>query len=252
MLTATIAQLSVATSIADADLIEIEQSGVSKYGTVSMLETNLITNNIATTAQSLLASSNSALMTPIQVREAFNSNNAAPVYACRAWCVIDGTTTTSSINGTYTRAASTTLTVCIATAHGYISGNVANIDFTSGGASDNSYIVTVVDLDTFTVNTVSTSSILVSNLTLRRSALLAGGNVGSVSYVTTGTFYINFSVAMPSANYAWTYTGSRPSGVSIPFQDYDTPPTEYALYLQSVNISEANGAHERMNLAVFA
>lgn len=198
MLTKTIGQLSAATSIADADLIEIEQSGVSKYGTVTMLETNLITNNIATTAQSLLASSNAVLMTPLQVREAFSANDTSPVYAARAFVVFNGTTTTSSLTGTYTRVVGTTQTICVATAHGMITGNETYIDFTSGGGSDNTYLVTYIDNDTFSVNTVSTSSILTSTLSIRRCQILSSKNVNSVSYVSAGTYLINFSAVLPT------------------------------------------------------
>lgn len=224
MLTKTIGQLSAATVINDADLIEIEQSGASKYGTVAMLETNLITNNIATTAQSVLGTSNSVLMTPLQVREAFGANNDAPVYACRAWVTFNGTTVASSISGTYTRVVGTTQTVCVATAHGFITGNMAYVDFTSGGASDNSYIVTVSDVDTFTVNTVSTSSILTSALTLPRCTILASGNINNISKIATGNYHVNFAHKMVDAYYSWSYSGVSISGFPLLTNQTSFPP----------------------------
>jgi len=211
-----------------------------------------LAHNVNKDYRTIAGSSNDVFITPATFRAGINAENEAPIYACRAWCVFDGTTTSSSISGTYTRVVGTTETVMVATGHGYITGNVANVDFTSGGASDNSYIVTVTDEDTFIVNTVSTSSILTSAFTLRRALKLAGGNVGSISFATAGTFYINFSTELPSEYYTWSYSGSRPSGVSIGVQDYDIPPTKYSLYIQSVNIAELAGAHERCNLAVFA
>jgi hypothetical protein len=158
---------------------------------------------VATTAQSLLATSNTTLMSPLQVREAFNASNDAPVYACRAWCTFDGSTVSSSLSGTYTRVVGTTLTVCVATAHGMITGNVQYIDFVTGGASDNSYIVTVTDADTFTVNTVSTSSILTSTLSLKRCPILSSGNIANATRLTTGTYYINFTTGMPTQYYSY-------------------------------------------------
>lgn len=199
MLTKTIGQLSAATSIADADLFEIEQSGISKYGSVALL----VEGVVATTAESLLGTSNSVLMTPIQVREAVNANNSAPIYACRAWVKFDGTTTSSSISATYTRASGSTTVVVTATAHGCITGNVQYLDFTSGTASDNSYIVTYVDDDTFNVTTIA-STLTSGNVTIKRSPMSASGNVNNVSYnvATAGTYFINYAVEMPNADYS--------------------------------------------------
>jgi hypothetical protein len=249
----TIGQLSAATVINDVDLLEIEQAGVSKSGTVSLLEANLITANIATTAESVLGTSNSVLMTPLQVREAFSANNDAPVYACRAWCKFDGTTTASSLTGTYTRAASTTLTVCVATAHGYITGNLAYIDFTSGGASDNSYIVTVVDPDTFTVNTVSTSSILTSNLNLIRAQRLASGNIGNVVSLpaSAGSYIINFSTNMPSSHYSLIAKAQADASGRMVWEVSAVAPT--AQYQKIATTSDGGAASAaKIDLAVFA
>jgi hypothetical protein len=227
MLTKTIGQLSAAASITTADYVEIEQGGASKYGTV----TQLVAGIVATSAQTLLGSVNTAVLTPATLRAGINAENAPPIYACRAWVHFDGTTTSSSLTGTYTRVVGTTQTVCVATAHGMITGNVQYIDFTSGGASDNSYIVTVTDADTFTVNTVSTSSILTSNLSLHRSPVQAGGNIGVVSYntATAGTYFVNFQVAMPTQYYAAIPTAETTNNAVIASVVNDVPPTVYAL-----------------------
>lgn len=240
MLTKTIGQLSAATVINDADLIEIEQAGVSKYGTVSLLEANLITANIATTSQSVLGTSNSVLMTPLQVREAFSANDEAPVYACRAWVTFDGTTTSSSLSGTYTRVVGTTQTVCVATSHGMITGNVQYIDFVTGGASDNTYIVTVIDNDSFYVNTVSTSSILSSTLSLKRCPIFASGNISNVSRVTTGVYFINFATSMPNENYAWHLSTAATGGIPEIWHDTATAKTAQAIRVTTSNNAAAN------------
>jgi hypothetical protein len=253
MLTKTIGQLSAATVINDVDLLEIEQAGVSKYGTVSLLEANLITANIATTAESVLGTSNSALMTPLQVREAFSANNDAPVYACRAWVYFDGATTASSISGTYTRTVGTTQTVCVATAHGFITGNVAYVDFTSGGASDNTYIITVVDSNTFTVNTVSTSSVLTSNFTLPRAQIFGSGNVGNVSKIpaSVASYLINFSTKMPSAYYATPGMAEATGSGSFIWRTDAFTATEYVVKIATT--SQAGNAYEtKCSVAVFA
>lgn len=236
MLTKTIGQLSAATVINDVDLLEIEQAGVSKYGTASML----VTDRIATTAQSVLGTSNSVLMTPLQVREAFSANNDAPIYACRAWVTFDGTTTSSSLAGTYTRVVGTTQTVCVATSHGMITGNVQYIDFVTGGASDNTYIVTVVDPDTFTVDTVSTSSILTSTLSLKRCPVFGSGNIANVSRVTTGIYFINFATGMPNENYAWHFSTAATGGIPEIWHDTATAKTAQAILITTSNNAAAN------------
>ena len=101
MLTKTIGQLSAAASITTADYVEIEQGGASKYGTV----TQLVAGIVATSAQTLLGSVNTAVLTPATLRAGINAENAAPIYACRAWCRFDGTTTSSSLTAAYTRAS---------------------------------------------------------------------------------------------------------------------------------------------------
>ena len=63
--------------------------------------------------------------------------------------------------GTYTRAL-TTITVTIAN-HGLVTGTRIFIEFTSGGATTNSYVVTVTGTNTFTVNDTVSGTIASSN-----------------------------------------------------------------------------------------
>jgi hypothetical protein len=254
MLTLTIGQISAAASISTADKLELEQSGVSKTVTVAQLQTTLVTNNIATTAQSLLATSNTTLMSPLQVREAFNASNDAPVYACRAWCNFNGTTTTSSLSGTYTRVVGTTLTVCVATAHGMITGNVQYIDFVTGGGSDNSYIVTVTDSDTFAVNTVSTSSILSSTLSLKRCPLRASGNISNVSRNSTGSYHVNFAVGLPSDYYGISGCGGdTDTALRAVMQNItDSVPTKQSCKIQTSNVTGSLSDIPFVSVQVFA
>lgn len=245
MLTKTIGQLSAATSVTGTDLIEIEQSGVSKYGSVSLAGVGMASASTvvsafstalaATSAQSVAGSSNSVFITPATLRAGINAENEAPIYACRAWCTFDGTTTSSSLSGTYTRVVGTTQTVCVATAHGMITGNVQYIDFVTGGASDNTYIVTVVDQDTFTVNTVSTSSILTSTLSLKRCPISAGGNVGSVSREGSATYYVNFASPMPTIYPNINGNAAHTGTAGIVQIDSVVPPTLYAIHITTRN-----------------
>lgn len=260
MLTKTIGQLSAAASITTADKIEIEQSGASKYGTVTQVGISIASSTTAissfsvalgaTSAQSIAGSSSDVFISPATFRAGINAENTAPIYACRAWCNFDGTTAASSISGTYTRIVGTTLTVCVATAHGMITGNAIYVDFTSGGGSDNTYIVTVVDTDTFTVNTVSTSSILTSNFTLPRSPIYASGNISCVSRTATGYYIINFAAPMPNEYYSIAFSTYYTTGV-FPLVQSDLPPTIYAFKMSTQAFGGGFTAYDRTTVAVF-
>jgi hypothetical protein len=227
MLTKTIGQLDTEVAPSTADYIEIEHAGIS--GKISVA--TMLAETISTTAQSILGSNTTALMTPYQVKEQFSANNGPPVFACRAWVAFNPLASTSNVVGTYTRTVGTTTTVLVATAHGFITGNQAYVDFTSGGASDNTYIVTVTDANTFTVQTVSTSSVLSSAFTLKRCAILASGNINNVVYNGVGLPIINFASAMPSAYYAFSVNYDSIAG----WIGRTLTPTQYALPLQLYN-----------------
>lgn len=209
MLTATIGQLSSASSLSTADYIEIEASGVSKKADISMIGDALT----STSAQSAAGSSNDVFITPATLRAGINAETAAPIYACRAWAQYDAGTTSSSISATYSRASGSTTILITATAHGCISGNVQYLDFTTGTASDGSYVVTVLDANTFNVTTIA-STATSGNVTLKRCVIKGSGNISSVVYATTGGQIINYAVPMNSSNYSIVGSCSRESSAA--------------------------------------
>jgi hypothetical protein len=130
-----------------------------------------------------------------------------PSFLPRAWVNFDGGTA-ANVSGTYSQSG-TTVTVTI-TGHGLIVGNVIYADATTGTAVDGTYTVaTVTDANTFTY-TAGTSLSTSGSITLFRRNIRGSGNVGSVTYANSaGRFYINFSTAMPDANYAAMGMASR-------------------------------------------
>jgi hypothetical protein len=66
-------------------------------------------------------------------------------------CVVD---TAGALTGTYNIPGSTTCTVTIAN-HGLSNGDRVGLDFTSGTAVDDSYVVSNVTTNTFTITTAS-------------------------------------------------------------------------------------------------
>ena len=153
------------------------------------------TSNAGTAAERMRIDSSGNLL--------FNSGygSVATAYGCRAWVNFNGAANTN-LSGTYSRTSpSTTLTVT-ATAHGLIAGNSVNLDFTTGTGLDGIYtVVTVADANTFTITTVA-STTTSGNVTLLRNTIRASGNVSSITDNGTGDYTVNFTTAMPDANYA--------------------------------------------------
>jgi hypothetical protein len=124
----------------------------------------------------------------------------APIFGVRAWANFDGTTS-ADIGGTYARSG-TTVTVTTSVDHGLIVGHKVFLDFTSGGAADGAFIVTAITSATIFTVTHGTSGTASGNVTLSRRLIRASGNVANVSLLGTGQYAVNFTTALPDANYA--------------------------------------------------
>jgi hypothetical protein len=136
----------------------------------------------------------------------FNSGygSVATAYGCRAWVNFDGVTNNDQ-TGTYTQSG-TTVVVTI-TGHGFTTGQVASLDFTTGAAVNGVYTVTVTDANVFTV--VQASRVTTGTVTSKRKTIRASGNVSSVTDNGTGDYSVNFTTAMPDANYSAVMTPCR-------------------------------------------
>jgi hypothetical protein len=101
------------------------------------------------------------------------------------------TITTAQSTGFFSSVTSTVRTpiaTCSVTSHGLTNGQTYYLDFTTGGAPDGSYVVTVVNSNSFTVNLVTTPNIS-GNVTLGGSSQLTTG-----SYTVTVTGATTFTV----------------------------------------------------------
>lgn len=145
-------------------------------------------------------------------------SGSAPVFGCRAWVNFNGQAN-SDLGGTYTRSGTTSVTVT-ATAHGLIAGSRVFLDFTVGTGTapfDGIYeVATVVDVNSFTVVS-STTTASTGTVLLKRKAIRGSGNISCVSAAQSspptspptsnqtpdnGYYIVNFSTAMPNANFA--------------------------------------------------
>jgi hypothetical protein len=134
----------------------------------------------------------------------------APIYGIRAWVNFDGTTA-ANIGGTYVRAA-TTVTVTTTVDHGLIVGHKVFLDFTSGTAVDGAFVVTGITSSTVFTVTHGTSGDTSGVVTLNRRLIRASGNVANVSALGTGQYAVNFTTALPDANYARSGFANYDSG----------------------------------------
>lgn len=124
---------------------------------------------------------------------------AAGVSFAPTWVHFDGTAAANQ-TATYSQSG-TTITVTLAD-HGLQVGHIVNIDFTSGTATDNTFIVaTVPTSSTFTV-TAGTSATTSGSGVLKRCPVGAGNNVASTADCGNGDYGINFTTPFVDGNYA--------------------------------------------------
>jgi hypothetical protein len=132
----------------------------------------------------------------------------------KAW-VDFATLATIVKTGTYSRSL-TTVTVT-STAHGLTTGDQAYLDFTSGAAVDDQYTVTVTGVNTFTVTTGASGSTS-GNVTIYvekgARTIRGSSNVSSVTADGDYVYTINFTTALPDANYA-ALVGGEVVGVGV-------------------------------------
>lgn len=141
-------------------------------------------------------------------------NIGLPIYACRAFVNFDGTSAGTFAGGasTVTRVTGQTLcTVTTASAHGLSTGH--HVQALSGVVAGD-YIITVVNANTFTFNTVATTALTAVAITFDFRLIRNSGNVNSVTQVSTGLYWVNITLALPDANYGVFTTGGGDSATS--------------------------------------
>lgn len=133
------------------------------------------------------------------------ATGSAPSYSARAFAFFNGNVAANK-TGTYTQSASTTVVVSI-TSHGLTAGDRVFLNFTSGTAVDAVFTVdSVTDANTFNVTRASAST--GGNVTLELRNVVNAKNISCVSRIATGQYIINFTTAMPDANYSIFVTGT--------------------------------------------
>lgn len=132
-----------------------------------------------------------------------------PLFGCRAWVNFNGVQ-----SSTLTYTISGTLVTVSQSSHGMTSGMVANLTFSSGTVSGTAnYTVTRVDDNSYTV--VSAVSGSTGGNVVRNTFMRGFGNVSGVTRNGTGDYTVNFTTAMPDANYGYAISaGSSNTGAN--------------------------------------
>jgi hypothetical protein len=160
-----------------------------------------ISGNFLTTAssgQAVSGISNSVVLTPSGLRDAFSAWGEAPLFASRAWANFNGGRTT--LAGTFERVGYT-VTVDIAN-HGLSVGDIARLDGTVIGWNTTGYIVdSVINVNQFTF-THSSDGTANGSVNLYQNPIRAAGNISSIASIANGDHLVNFINPMPDENYA--------------------------------------------------
>ena len=182
----------------------------------------------------------------------FNSGygSSAVAYGCRAWVNFNGTAN-SNLTGTYSQSG-TAMTITV-TSHGLSSGQSVFITFQTGAATAESFtVVSVTNANVFVVTSV-TSRTTSGNCTLNFNTIRASGNVSSITDNGTGDYTVNFTTAMPDANYA--YSGNANIGTAnynlILSPNRTTSPTTSAFRIATASTDNNFYDCGFVNVAVF-
>lgn len=142
------------------------------------------------------------------VKSALNASGDAPIYACRAWVNFNGAFNDSAGNsGTY--ACSSRTITCSVTSHGLSAGDSIHAVFTRSSGDTTTItddwfvILTVPDSDTFTIQTIASTTDQAGTISydFGDGPIRDSGNVSSITDNGTGDYTVNFTTAMPNANY---------------------------------------------------
>jgi hypothetical protein len=147
------------------------------------------------------------------------TSGTAPYFGARAFASFS-TSTYADISATYTQnngsgGAGTTVILTVAS-HAYQVGHYIYVDITSGTAVDNLYIVTAVTPTTITYTASGSVLNTSGNATIKQCSIYTGSqNVANVVYQAIGTFILNFTTAMPFANYTAIGSAGSANGTVI-------------------------------------
>jgi len=201
-------------------LIVADKVGTGSYGPISLV-TSTFERLTITTAGGVAFGGPSNYGTAGQVLQ--SNGNAPPTWTSSTITPTSGTApyfgargfasfsmaTLADISATYTQnngsgGAGTIVTLTV-TSHNYQVGHYIYVDIATGGGVDGLYVVTAVTATTIRYTAATNLLIVTGTALVKQCTLYAGSqNVANVVYPGTGAFVVNFTTAMPFANYVAT------------------------------------------------
>jgi len=165
-----------------------------------------------------------------------------------AWVNFHGVPT----SGTYSRTGS--LVTVTMTGHGMTTGQIVDLDFTSGTATDGTYVVTVINANTFTVTDAASGS--TSGNVSRDTWLRGNFNVSRVERLNTGVYRVNFASPLAHAFYAVLMSSKGEDNTTIAANN-NPRPTAYSgqtvntVRVYGVNLGSGLTDAENFSVVVF-
>ncbi len=151
--------------------------------------------------------------------------------------VLNGSTSGSITISSPAVSGSNTLTLPASTGTVILSDASANLQFNSGYGS----VATAYGCRAW-VNFNGTSTV----------SIRASGNVTSITDNGTGDYTVNFTTAMPDANYAWSGSATNAANSNIVMgQNAPTAPTASALRINTAQAAVAIADMQYVSISVF-
>lgn len=201
-------------------VLRVSQNGTGGFATTWASDFKFVRN--ITVQPALVANSQSMyeywvrgvgdiVMTPLRRDDGLS----LPIIAA---CEFNGNTS----SGTYSRTG--TLVTITSASHGLATGRLVYLDFTTGTATDGSYVITVTGANTYTV-TDTVSGATSGNVTIQTKAY-SFANISSIFRNGIGDYTLTMTTAEPDTNYlVWLSAKSNgTSGSAIDIGLYETTP----------------------------
>ena len=225
----------------DADLTAI--AGLASTGLVTRTGAGTVATRQITSTDGSVTITNPAGV-------AGNVDLSVPITGrAAAWVNFHGVPT----SGTYSRTG--TLVTVTMTGHGMTTGQIVDLDFTTGTATDGTYTVTVINANSFTVTDAASGS--TSGSVSRDTWLRGNYNVSRVERLSTGSYRVNFASALGHAFYA-VLMSSKGEDNTVIASNNNPRPTAYStstvdtVRVYGANLGSGLTDAENFSVVVFA
>lgn len=202
----------------------------------------------ASSGQAVSGISNSVVLTPSGLRDAFSAWGEAPLFASRAWTNFNGNRET--LVGTFSRT-NFDVTVDIIN-HGLSSGDFARLSGDNIGWNTSGYLVTSINNANQFSFTHPTSGTAAGAVQLWKSTIRGAGNVSSIANISNGRYLVNFIKPMPDSNYAANvyayYVDEAPSSLLLGRSGFAPHADYFQFFVYDTSPAGKNSTYVMLNI----